>query len=233
MTTGRSAYDERVDLIHFLQEKLRVANYLYESAAPLFEEIHRKIGEHEPPYLFTGAPEDYCGDEFYTEWSDAENALNALGASCLAIVQQAAHAYLTAWVLEVGGKDLLDARLPGNGWFGKYRYILEKAQIDLQPCAADIATIEQGILARNDFMHNDDLLDEMTMQSEQHKRKYPKTIFADARCSPELTDWIPLRVTRESLRAAADAVGRLCEYVDTFRYRFSLEIVQPKPKTSA
>ena len=122
-------------------------------------------------------PEDYCGDEFYSDWSDAENALDALGASCLAIVQQAAHAYFKAWVLEIGGKDLWEAKVPGNGWFGKCRHILEGARIDLQPCAADIATIEQGILARNDFIHNDDLLDDMTMQSEQHKVKYPKTIL--------------------------------------------------------
>jgi len=225
-----------MDLVHFLKEKLRVANYLYENAAPLFEEIHRKIGEHEPPYHFAGDPEDCCGDEFYSEWSDAENALDALGASCLALVQQAAHAYLKAWVLEIGGKDLWEAgaRLPGNGWFGKCRHILQVAQIDLQPCAADIAIIEQGILARNDFIHNDDLLDEMTMQSEQHKRKYPKTTFADPRCSTELTGSTRLRVTRESLKEAADAVGRLCEYVDGFRYRFSLEIVRhPKPEISS
>jgi hypothetical protein len=223
-----------MDLVHFLKEKLHVADYLYESAAPLFEEIHRKIGEHEPPYLYTGDPEDYCGDEFYTEWSDAENALAALGASCLAIVQQAVHAYMKAWVLEIGGKNLWEAKLPGNGWFGKCRYILQVAQIELQPCAAEIAIIEQGILARNDFIHNDDLLDEMTMQSEQHKRKYPKTIFADPRCATELTDWTPLRVTRESLKEAADAVGRLCEYVDTFRHRIHLEIVrQPKPEVSS
>jgi hypothetical protein len=224
-----------MDLVHFLKEKLHVADYLYESAAPVFEEIHRKIGEHEPPYLYTGDFEDYCGDEFYTEWSDAENALAALGASCLAIVQQAVHAYLKAWVLDIGGKNLWEAKLPGNGWFAKCRYILQVAQIDLQPCAADIAIIEQGILARNDFIHNDDLLDEMTMQSEQHKRKYPKTIFADPRCATELTDYAtPLRVTRESLKEAADAVGRLCEYVDTFRHQIRLEIVgQPKPEVPA
>jgi hypothetical protein len=53
-----------MDLVYFLKEKLRVATYLYESAAPLFEEIHRKIGEHEPPYDSTGDPEGYDGDEF-------------------------------------------------------------------------------------------------------------------------------------------------------------------------
>jgi hypothetical protein len=189
-----------MDLVYFLKEKLRVVSYLYESAAPLFEEIHRKIDEHEPPYLFTGDPEDYRGDEFYSEWSDAESALDALGASCLAIVQQAAHAYLKAWVLEIGGKDLWEAKLPSNSWLGKCLHILQGAQIDLQPYAADVAIIEQGILARNDFIHNNDLLDEMTMQSEQHKRKYPKTIFADPRCSTELTDSTRLRVTRESLK---------------------------------
>jgi hypothetical protein len=62
---------EAMDLAHFLQEKLHVAKYLYESAAPLFEEIQRKVAEHEHPYVFTGDPERYCGDEFYSEWSDA------------------------------------------------------------------------------------------------------------------------------------------------------------------
>ena len=162
-----------MDLVHFLKEKLRLAEYLYQSAALPFEEILRKIGENEPPYAYTGEPEDYCGDEFYTEWSDAENALDALGASCLAIVQQAAYAYLKAWVLEIGGKDVWEAKLPGGGWFGRCRYILEKADVDLRPCVAEIAIIEQGILARNDFIHNDDLVDEMTMQGEYHKKKYP------------------------------------------------------------
>jgi len=223
-----------MDLAYFLKEKLRLGSYLYESAAPLFEEIHRKIGEHEPPYLFTSDLEDYCGDDFYSAWSDAENALDALGASCLAIVQQAAHAYLKAWVLEIGGKDLWEAKLPGDSWFGKCRYVLQVAEIDLQPCAADVAVIEQGILARNDFIHNDDLLDEMTMQSEKHKKKYPKTMFADPRCSAELTDSMRLRVTRESLKEAIDAVARFCEYLDTFRYQFSLEIVRrPQPTISS
>jgi len=103
------------------------------------------------------------------------------------------HSYLKAWVVETGGKDLWEAKVPGNGWFGRCCYILEAAQIDLQPCAADIATIDQGILARNDFIHNDDLLDEVTMQSEEHKRKYPKTIFADPQWTTQLTDSTRLR----------------------------------------
>jgi hypothetical protein len=213
-----------MDLLHFLEEKLHVADYLYASAAPLFEEIHRKIGEQEPPYVFTG--EDYCGDEFYSEWSDAENALDVLGASCLAIVQQAAHAYLKAWILEIGSKDIWEARFPVHGWFGRCLYILKAAHINLEPVTAEIAIIEQVVLARNDFIHNNDLFDEWTMQSEQHRSKYPFTVFADHELATEPPDSTRLRVTRESLREAACAVRRLCEYLDTFRYQFSLEIAK-------
>jgi hypothetical protein len=215
-----------MDLVYFLKEKLHVADYLYESAAPLFEEIHRKISERNPPYVFAGNAEDYCGDEFYSEWSDAENALDALGASCLAIVQQAAHAYLKAWVLEIGSRDLWEAKVPGSGWFGRCRHIINAAHISLEPITAEIAIIEQGILTRNDFIHNNDLLDEMTMQSEQHKRKYPFSLFADPQLVTEPMDSTRLRVTRKSLGEATDAVRRFCEYLDTFRYRFSLEIVK-------
>lgn len=218
-----------MDLVHLLKRKLHVADYLYENAAPPFEETQRKISEHEPPYAYGGDPEDYCGDEFYTEWSDSEDALDALGASCLAIVQQAAHAYLKAWVLEIGGKEVWEAKLPGDGWFGKCRHLLQVAKIDLEPCAAAVAIIEQGILARNDFIHNDDLLDTMTMQSEEHKTKYPKTKFADPRWTVEPANPIRLRVTRESLKEAIDAVARLCQYLDPFRCRTRLEITgQPE-----
>jgi len=90
--------------------------------------------------------------------------LMAVGASCLAIVQQAAHAYLKAWVLEIGGKEVWEAKLPGDGWFGKCRTSSQVAKIDLEPCAAAVAIIEHASWRENDFIHNDDLLDTMTMQ---------------------------------------------------------------------
>ena len=47
-----------------MMAKLHVAEYLYKSAAPLFDEIHRKINENEPPYVFAGNAE--CNEPRYS-----------------------------------------------------------------------------------------------------------------------------------------------------------------------
>jgi hypothetical protein len=86
--------------------------------------------------------------------------------------------------------------------------------------------IEEIILTRNAFEHNEMLGSTLPLQTEQHFSKNPVPAFADERHlailmgvdgKPEFP--VPLKVTRDNLSTNIDYVRQYCAFVATSRRR--------------
>jgi hypothetical protein len=207
-----------MDLFQILCFRIEFIEFFYDTAVARFVEMKRKIEAGESPYVYQGPPEDCDGTEFLSEWQEAEAGYDALGMSALAMLQGAFHSYLQECVKNIGGDKLLE-RVPqmkqGN-WFANYE-VLFKQQLgcDWAASGADLQFLEHMILTRNDFQHNNTILQFLpaTYQADKHQRKYPQGEFCD--------DFWPdpglLRVTKEKLAKAIGQVKQLCKHLDDDR----------------
>ena len=106
----------------------------------------------------------------------------------------------------------------GN-WFQKYQLLFgEDLKIELKRSPVDVDTLEQIILTRNDFEHNSDLFSTSVYQSDDHAKKYPESLFIDDDYLFESRyAQVPLKVNREKLDTAINAVMGFCEFLDGIR----------------
>lgn len=213
------SYTLAVDLLRFLDDRLKFVSYLYDSTVPPFQEIKRKIEEHEDPYDSYRHPEDEDDEPpFQEEWERADLAIDVIGMSCLGLVENALHLYLTQFVKEVGGKELLNrvCQMKQKGWFAKFRALFATdPDYDWATSGADIDLLEQINLTRNDFQHNGDplLLLPCTYQDKKHAERFPNSAFRHSTWPPSLFRNARLVVTRDKLEASMRAVRILAEHL--------------------
>jgi hypothetical protein len=208
-----------VDLLYFVNERLKFIRYFHESTVSALEETKRKIEAGEPPYVDTRCGEDANEPGFLEEWENADTAVNITGATCLELLQSTLHSFLHEYMATIGGAHLIPrlGEMKKKSWFGNYRELFRQIlQIDWDASGADISLMEQMILTRNDFTHNLALTTLNAYQTEAHSKKYPDTAFADPRFK-KLMFRVPLIVPKEKLDQAIGAVYRLCEYLEDQR----------------
>ena len=84
----------------------------------------------------------------------------------------------------------------------------------------DISLLEQMNLARDEFVHSDEITAWTVYQSEEHLRKYPNSVFAD-----ELWTQMgmpgKLKVDAQKLRSAITTVREFCKWLDYTRNHYS------------
>ncbi|MGH6890526.1 MAG: hypothetical protein ACREHF_15270 [Rhizomicrobium sp.] len=222
----------------FLEERTTFLRYYYDSAAAPFLEIHRKIEAGEPPYKSSGTdPDAGASDEppYMEEWSDAANALNFLGRSCISMLSGSMQLYFEAWKQELRIElDDTDRRVfSNNGILFGYRDIFEQLlKVPWKDCPADLTVLEQVTLARNNDQHPQTITSLDAYHQKRDWKKHPDLFFIsdrDRRALAEQPDSDALftfanrvEVTRDKLFKAINELEQLAGWLEpqlmTLRY---------------
>ena len=104
-----------------------------------------------------------------------------------------------------------------KSWYRNYEAFFDEALgIKWANSGVDLDLIEQGILARNDFTHNPDLLSVHSYQTEFHSKKHPNSVFIQ-RDWPALLQRKVLHVSAEDLTRAVEAIRQFAAYLERER----------------
>ncbi|HEX7891269.1 MAG TPA: hypothetical protein VF522_18090 [Ramlibacter sp.] len=133
-----------------------------ESGATRFDTPHPDPESAEPPFL--------------EEWLEAQQSFQVLGQSCLAIVAATLHLcleYLDA--LYVRGRA---ATSPSGNWLKGYEKIfLQQCNVSMASGPADLALLEEVVLARNSTQHIDSITYIAAPYRSSDLARYPKPTF--------------------------------------------------------
>jgi hypothetical protein len=212
-----------MDVLYFLKDRTRLIRQYYECAAQPFNEIMRKIGAEEEPYV---PPYSEDGEPpFLGEWIDASELLEVTGRCCISMLSASLQLYLKTWERELGlscGKEFA-AEFKKEGLVGGYRACLAKrAGVDWSCCPADLTIIEQVVLARNRDQHPESITTVRVTHAEKDWQRHPQPFFLSEReaelfpdgDAPSLFMSPSLHVSRDKLTTAIDQVERLCEWLE-------------------
>lgn len=210
-----------MDVLYFLKDRTRLIRQYYEHTALPFNEIMRKIEAEEEPYI---PPYSEDGEPaFLSEWIDASEMLEITGRCCISMLSASLQLYFKTWERELGlscGKDFV-ATFKKEGLVGGYRVCLaERVGIDWTGCPADLAIIEQVVLARNRDQHPESITTVRVTHAEKDRRRYPQPFFLSEREAGLFQDGLSLfmspslHVPRDKLMTAIDQVEYLCEWLE-------------------
>jgi hypothetical protein len=214
--------------VRLLGQRLEFIQSLYERSSAHFREMMSQIEAGEEPYVDSRNPEEYDEPAFLSEWLDANESVHVLGQWSLGMVQAAFKAYLEQFLEDMerwNRFENLKGKLSdkkGN-WFRKYQLLLEEDfKIKLESSPVDVAMLEQIILTRNDFEHNADLFTTSVYQGNDHAKKYPDSLFRDDDYVFESRyARVPLKVNREKLARAINAVMGFCVFIEAIGEDYS------------
>lgn len=211
-----------MDLNYFLHQRAEFIRNLYETAtAPMFD-TKRRIESNEapfdsPPYSEDGEP------AFLNEWLQADVQIEVIGRASVSLLSEALKQFFV---------NLERCTLPGNrpcskasrkafedGFLAGYRACFADAfGIDWAACPADLAVVEQVILARNRAQHNDLVLDHIQLD-DATRSKFPRPFFMRPdestldNCGPSIFMNPTLHINRETLLEAIANVERLSAWL--------------------
>jgi hypothetical protein len=216
-----------MDLLYFLDARLRFIEQLYDSAVRPFEETQRMIREQEPPYVDRRDPEGgYDEPPFLREYQEASDSVLVLGHWCLCMVQATLQAYLRECVGTRGSVGWNANRLQqelakkkGGNWFGRYRLLfLEDLGIDWNEGPIALADLEQLNLTRDDLIHNMEMFSANVERCGDHVERFPKGLFADDLWMGLGLDRV--NVDKAGLQLATRLVRDFCAWLDGIRCRY-------------
>jgi hypothetical protein len=215
-----------MDLLYFLENRLKFILDLYNSATSPFEEVKRKIEAGEVPYVDTRDPEYVDEPAFLGEYQEADDSTMVIGHWCLCMVQASLHAYLRDCVGPSGSLWWDSKRLQcalsqkqAGSWFGRYQLLfLEELGVDWTKAPVALSELEQLNLTRNDLIHNVDVLSMTIERSEEHTQRFPRALFTDELWSSVGLDRI--RITGDKLQLAVHLVHDFCSWLDSIRCKY-------------
>ncbi|WP_296235747.1 hypothetical protein [uncultured Pseudomonas sp.] len=216
-----------MDVLYFLKERTRLIRQYYEQAAQPFSEIIRKIEEAEPPYIppYSEDPEP----AFLTEWLEANELLEVTGRCCVSMLSATLQLYLNTWDrilgLQCGVGFKADFRTAGLVG-GYMRCLTERLGLDWSACPADLAIIEQVVLARNRDQHPESITTLRVTHADQDRVRHPRPFFLNARDAEVIDEgnasdlWMSpsLHVPHDKLMAAITNVEALCEWLEDLMF---------------
>ena len=234
MASGRTLECLYMDVLYFLQERMRFIWYFYENSAAPFLELKRKIEAEEAP--FDNPPYDESGEPaFLNEWIEADEAVVVLGRSCITMVSSSLHLYFITWENELGIGWLPDAHKGAfkKGYLHGYRTCFE--EVLEQPwadCPADLELVEQIILARNRDQHPKEIMTKHVEHGKKDLAQYPRPVFM-SESDRNLLDDVELErgylinptvhVSSKTLRQAIAETEKLAAWLEehffAFKYR--------------
>lgn len=214
-----------VDVGYFLKDRIAFIKQFYEAASLSFTEKKRKIEAEEepfvPPYSEDGEP------PFLNEWIEADESLQVLGYACISMLAAALHLYFKTWEAElrVPVAKSIKADFKKKGWFNEYKaYFVAQIGVDFNDSPADLAILEEIVLARNRIQHPDDLLTPRTSYLPADLKKMPRVFFANDAELGLLSDvekseksWLfppYVHITEENLLSAAMEVEKFTNWLD-------------------
>lgn len=213
-----------MDVKYFADLRTNFIRMYYREGRKPFVEIQRAIDEEKPP--FDEPPRGYdieSGEPPYlTEWLEAEMALNVLGYSCLSMLSNSLRIVFMNFEREFGFKPSAEAKktLFKQGFVTGYKSVLsEVLDTDWSDCPADLAIIEQVVLARNITQHMDDYSGFDAYYNESTIRKHPSLFFVGGdkkELDPEdASSWFGRRVevAEVDLFRAIAEVEKLVQYI--------------------
>lgn len=167
-----------MEVFSFLKQRTDFIRRHYETAAAPFREIIRKIEAEEPPY---DPPYSEDGEPaFIEEWSDASQSLEILGAACVSMLSESLKLYFKTWEQKLGLECQM--RLPKEfkqgGFVGGYTKCFGHVlKTDWSDCPADLALIEQIVMARNDAQHHGSITNLTSRHSPKTREKHRLPFF--------------------------------------------------------
>lgn len=212
-----------MDVLSFLKDRTRLIRQYYELAAVPFNEIMSKIEAKEAPYI-----PSYSDDgepQFISEWIDASELLEVTGRCCISMLSASLQLYFKTWERKQGlsCRGNFAAAFKKGGLVGGYRTCFAKRLgIDWNSCPADLAIIEQAVLARNHDQHPEDITTVRVALAANDWQRHPRPFFLSEReaeffqdgAGPSLFMMPSLHVSRDKLMKAIEEVECLCEWLE-------------------
>src|SRR5713226_1815854 len=218
-----------MDVLYFLQRRLRFTSNLYDQAGAPFRETIRKIEAGELPYVDPRNPEyDDVSEPFFLEqYQEAAESIEVIGHWCLCMVYASLKAYLDGFITQMArnfrnGSKLrqLLAEKKAKNWFERYRLLfLEDMGIDWHKGPVKLSELEHLNLARDDVTHNVDVMSMYVYRTERHAARYPKGLFVDE-------VWMNLnlggriKVGRDELTSGLRMVDDFCAWLEDIRIHY-------------
>ncbi|WP_434118763.1 hypothetical protein [Sinorhizobium meliloti] len=213
-----------MDVKYFADLRTNFIRMYYREGRRPFVDIQRAIDEGTPP--FDEPPRGYdleSGEPPYLkEWLQAEMALNVLGYSCLSMLSNSLKIAFMNFEREFGFRPSTEAKktLFKQGFVKGYKGVLsEILDTDWSDCPADLAIIEQVVLARNITQHTNDYSGFDAYYDDSTIRKHPSLFFVGGdkeELNPEdSASWFGRRVevTEADLFRAIEEVEKLVGYI--------------------
>lgn len=168
-----------IEVLYFLKERTRLIRVYYAKTSQPFREILRKIEAEEEPFVppYSEDPEP----AFLTEWLETRDLLEVTGRSCISMLAASLTLFLRYWERQLGliCKDTGEQVFRG-GLLNGYRYCFETVSgKSWESCPANLALIEQVLLARNRDQHPEDIWGLYVSHSARDREKYPSLFFVE------------------------------------------------------
>ena len=212
-----------MDVLYFLRERTRLIRQYYELSAQPFSEIIRNIEAEEEPFVppYSEDPEP----AFLAQWIEATELLEVTGRSCVSMLSTSLQLYLQTWdrILGLHCTTGFKADFKRDGLVGGYRQCLgERLGLDRNACPADLAIIEQVVLARNRDQHPDSITTLRVTHADHDRARHPRPFFLNGKEAEPYDDgdgaslWMSasLHVLRDKLMAAIANIETLCEWLE-------------------
>ena len=215
-----------MDVLFFFKKRTRFIRYFYETAELPFRETIRKIEGEEPPFDNPPYYED-VEPPYMVEWSEANEALEVLGRTCLTILSASLQLYFKTWESKLGICWEKGERKSAfkRGFLQGYRTCYEEVlEVSWTHCPADLELIEQIILARNRDQHPEKITSMKVSHVEKDLEKYPHPFFMSETDQkiydiyPEMRNlsWMSpaVHVSRETFYQAIDETEKLTGWLE-------------------
>ncbi|MCM2398734.1 hypothetical protein NBH19_21885 [Rhizobium sp. S95] len=211
-----------MDLGYFLRQRTSLIRLFYDKARVPFEQLKRDIEEEVPPWEppFFDPDTDSGEPPYLVEWIQAEQTRELVGLLSVSLLSDTLKLYFhelerhfgIRWQDEKARKNHFK-----QGVVEAYRQIIEHVMgEEFRTCPVRFDVIEQVILARNDFAHNDNFLSFQTRHNAKTLEKHPNPFFVGREDNETASaSWgnFQLEVSREALMAAIAEVEKLADWV--------------------
>ena len=211
-----------MDVLWFLNERLRTIRAFYRTARPSFETKIDAIERGLPP--FDKPPYDETGEPpFMEEWSEATLGLDLLGRSALSMISASLKLYFETWEAKVGltwGEGERKKAFKKGFLKAYWNRFAEVLPFDPASCHADLELIEQVVLGRNLDQHPE-VISSLHVRHEVHDLRRFKTKFfvQDTERAFLSDDLITLMTPRlyvddDRLRLSIEEIEKLAEWLE-------------------
>ncbi len=212
-----------MDVNYFLLQRTQFIRHFYDAATAPMIETKRCIDNDLPP--FDDPPYDESGEPAYLEeWLQADAEVEVVGRTAISMLSESLKQFFATTEREsLQGVRPCQQAFPSTfskqGFVAGYLACLgDTFGIDWKQCPADLAVIEQVVLARNDSQHQGDLVLTHVEHSARTRERFPRPFFMrpdeppfddnpNSFMSPSI------HVNRDSLMQAVAEVERFCEWL--------------------